>query len=302
MTITMRGTLTKLIASLPQLNHAHRFSEEQSTELKSQNVDYQLRLLDEGGMIESNLGEYYALNTLVGASVSIRPLGRITCLYCGTQVKKSYSDGYCYPCFVDQPTAAECIIRPELCLAHEGIGRDPEWEKTFHLQPHLVYLALSNKYKVGVTRDWPTRWLDQGADAIKVIAETPYRQLAGQIEVELSKYYSDKLSWQRMLKDERLLNANLNQEADRCLNLLPPELSQYGTPKSSILWLNYPKVESPTKVKSIKLDTLSYDSPLVGRLVGIKGQYLIFDEGRVFNARAHSGYHVEISSRALSLV
>ena len=120
------------------------------------------------------------------------------------------------------------------------------------------------------------------------------RQLAGLIEKTLSEHYADKLSWQRMLKDERLEGADLDREAEHCLELLPPELSIYGTPQSAILHLKYPKVESPKKVKSIKLDKLKTGEALTGQLIGVKGQYLIFDEGRVFNIRAHSGYHVEI--------
>ena len=32
-----------------------------------------------------------------------------------------------------------------------------------------------------------------------------------------------------------------------------------------------------------------------GRLLGIKGQYLIFDNDRVFNVRSHQGYIVQFS-------
>jgi hypothetical protein len=35
--------------------------------------------------------------------------------------------------------------------------------------------------------------------------------------------------------------------------------------------------------------------PLVeGRLIGIKGQYLMWEDGRVLNVRNHSGYHVTL--------
>ena len=62
------------------------------------------------------------------------------------------------------PQNSECIIRPELCRAHLGEGRNPDWEKEHHLQPHIVYLAQTDVIKVGVTRSTqvPTRWIDQG--------------------------------------------------------------------------------------------------------------------------------------------
>ena len=39
------------------------------------------------------------LNDLLGRTLVLRFDGRITCQYCGTVTRKSYGDGYCYPCF-----------------------------------------------------------------------------------------------------------------------------------------------------------------------------------------------------------
>jgi len=47
----------------------------------------------------------------------------------------------------------------------------------------------------------------------------------------------------------------------------------------------------PTKVKSLKLDK---EKIIEKKLMGIKGQYLIFDDGTVLNVRSHSGYRVAI--------
>src|SRR5688572_27966152 len=117
------------------------------------------------------------MNALLDQSISLTHTGRIFCVSCGKQTKKSFGQGFCYPCFMNSPDNAECIIKPELCRAHLGEGRDVEWEKNHHLQPHYVYLALSNEVKVGVTRNTqvPTRWIDQGASAAIIIAEVPYR-------------------------------------------------------------------------------------------------------------------------------
>lgn len=296
--IIKEGRLVKLQAKLDQhLSKEQLLSSSLSPQEYHLNVEYTLCLVsrDHDSSISPEhaqpVQDHVPLNALVGQKIELVYLNRITCLYCGRSIKKTYSDGYCYPCFIEQPSAAECIIRPELCLAHEGKGRDPEWEKQNHLQDHMVYLALSSKYKIGVTRDWPTRWLDQGADAIKLVACTPYRQLAGLIEVELAQHYSDKLSWQAMLKGDRLDKADLNQEVKRCLELLPDELTQYGTQQAPILHFNYPIQAHPQKVKSQKLDKVQTIS---GTLLGIKGQYLIFDEHRVVNIRSHSASHVQI--------
>ena len=55
--------------------------------------------------------------------------------------------------------------------------------------------------------------------------------------------------------------------------------------------IEYPVLEYPTKVTSHNMDK----TPLVeGRLMGIKGQYLILDTG-VINIRKYTAYHVEVS-------
>ena len=55
----------------------------------------------------------------------------------------------------------------------------------------------------------------------------------------------------------------------------------------------YPVLSYPAKIKSIRLDKVPSFS---GVLLGIKGQYLLFDENRVFNVRSHAGYRVKLSS------
>ena len=142
------------------------------------------------------------MNQWIGKNIQFRFSGDIFCLDCGNRTKKSFNQGFCYPCFRDSPMAAECIIKPELCRAHLGEGRDVEWERKHHLKDHYVYLAVSSGVKVGITRDTqvPTRWIDQGASYAVPIAKTPNRYLCGVIEVSLKTYLSDRTAWQRMLK------------------------------------------------------------------------------------------------------
>lgn len=295
---SVEGHLIKLKAQIPSLVDQDDFVQPSLMQIDlNAEVNYHLRLIqqpspDFAPYAPQNLKHELVLNDLVGQELSIEFLKKINCIYCGRKIRKTYSDGYCYQCFIEQPTAAECVIRPALCQAHLGGGRDPEWEQVNHMVPHYVYLALSSKLKVGVTRDWPTRWLDQGADAIKVIACTPYRQLAGLIELELAQHYSDKLSWQGMLKGNIIEGVDLHQEAQRCKDLLSNELIQYLTPNSALLSLKYPINEYPSKVKSTKLDK---QDELSGTLMGVKGQYLIFDQNRVINMRSHSAYQVRIN-------
>ena len=51
----------------------------------------------------------------------------------------------------------------------------------------------------------------------------------------------------------------------------------------------YPHTSFPEKVKS--LDLLKVNQ-LEGRLIAVKGQYLLFDNNTVFNIRKHTGFKI----------
>lgn len=243
-----------------------------------------------------NLGDQaVAMNDLIGQSLKLSYSGRINCIVCGKEIKKAFGQGFCYPDFMNSPHNSECIIRPELCRGHEGIGRDPEWEEQHHVQPHVVYLALTSGVKVGVTREGniPNRWMNQGAWQVIRLAETPYRQLAGEIEVFLKEYVTDKTNWRKMLQDVRAEDVDLVEEKNSLLDELPEDLGQYYAESDEILTFNYPVTEYPEKIKSLNFDK----EPVVeGTLNGIRGQYLYFDGGRVLNIRKFSGYWVELEA------
>jgi hypothetical protein len=234
------------------------------------------------------------MNNFIGKLIRLEFLGTITCRKCEKVTKKSFGEGFCYPCFASAPEAAECIIRPELCRAHLGEGRDVEWEESNHNQPHVVYLAASDVVKVGVTRSTqvPTRWIDQGAMSAIRLAETPNRYEAGRLEVELKAMFSDKTNWQRMLKNEFDETIDLEEEKWSLHEQLPEDLTEFFSEDDEIIEMDFPVLEFPTKVTSMSFDK----EPIIeGTLMGIKGQYLIFDGGRVLNIRKHTSYHVEIS-------
>lgn len=235
--------------------------------------------------------EEVLMNELIGKSISMKFSGQLQCISCGKEKKKLFAQGCCYDCFVSAPEASPCIINPELCEGHLGGGRDPEWEKKHHVQPHVVYLAVSSAVKVGVTRSTqvPTRWIDQGASYAIKLAEVPYRKLAGDIEVALKGTFTDKTNWRKMLKNE-IGDFDLEEEKWQLEEILPQDLAQYMTEDDEIIEINYPVQRFPEKVKSIGFDKQPH---IEGTLLGIKGQYLIFDEDRVMNVRKHEGYFVD---------
>jgi hypothetical protein len=236
--------------------------------------------------------ELIYMNDLLGHDISLTWLNEIHCINCGRTTKKSFAQGYCYPCFISIPETEDCVLRPELCRAHEGIARNMDWAREHCLQDHIVYLALSSEVKVGVTRisQIPTRWIDQGASKAIKLAQTPNRYLAGLIEVELKKHLTDKTNWRNMLMNKIDEDIELINKKRKIAEVLPNELKSYISPDDSITEMQYPSIATPTQITSVDLEK----QPLKGKLTGIKGQYLIFDARNVINIRKYGGYIIEV--------
>jgi len=215
------------------------------------------------------------------------------CLNCHLE-KKIYRQGFCQSCFFDTPNAGDWIMRPELSKAHLDIeDRDLAYEKQVQLQPHIVYLANSSNVKVGVTRKQqvPTRWIDQGAHEAIEIVEVPNRYLAGITEVALKEHVADKTNWRKMLKND-VDDENLVAWRDKLRQYIPDEAKEFFIEHNEETNLNFPVAKYPEKPKSLNLiKTPKYS----GKLVGIKGQYLIFEDETVFNIRANEGLVVSIN-------
>ena len=236
---------------------------------------------------------FLSLNQLLDKSLEINFVG-YQCLNCGKK-KKIFRQGFCYDCFMSSAAAGDWIMKPELSTAHLDIeDRDLDYEKKVQLQAHIVYLALSSEIKVGVTRKTqvPTRWIDQGAVQAISIVEVPNRYLAGITEVALKNHYADKTNWQKMLKNEGPA-VDLYKEKASLKYLIPKEAQDFYDLNANDLYeLHFPVLEYPKKVTSLSLDK---EPNFTGRLKGIKGQYLIFEDGTVFNVRTFEGYVVKIS-------
>lgn len=232
------------------------------------------------------------INSLIGKALKIRYKNQINCIYCDAITKTSFHQGYCCSCFVTLPQCDVGVLSPEKDLSHLGISRDMEWSKENSLIDHYVYIAYTGDLKVGVTRHTqiPTRWIDQGAIAAIKLAKTPNRYLAGVIETELKKHISDKTNWIKMLQTDSS-DADLLFEKKKLAVLLSEENKKYLTKDNSIINIKYPYHYSSSKFSNISLDK---NSEIEGVLEGIKGQYLVFNDGQTINIRKHNGYFVEI--------
>ncbi len=232
------------------------------------------------------------VNQLIGKEIEIN-FEHYQCMGCGKD-KKCYRQGYCYDCFYKLPQTADWIIRPELSKAHLGIeDRDLEFEKKLQLKPHIVYLANSSNVKVGVTRksQIPTRWIDQGAHEALEILEVPNRYLAGIAEVALKEYVNDKTNWRKMLTNN-IDDADLVKWREKLKVNLPSEVQDYFLENKKETAMHFPVQHYPTKIKSLNLEKIPN---FKGKLIGIKGQYLLFENETVFNVRNHEGFVVKLS-------
>ncbi len=231
------------------------------------------------------------VNQLLNREIELTHTG-YECLNCGKE-KKIFRQGFCYDCFMSSAAAGDWIMRPELSTAHLDIeDRDLAYEKKVQLQPHIVYLAIASDVKIGVTRKTqvPTRWIDQGASYALPVVEVPNRYLAGITEVQLKNFYTDKTNWRKMLQND-VLSIDVQQVMKKIKTELPEEILPFFQKDAELLHLNYPVLYFPQKINSLNLEKSSY---FKGKITGIKGQYLIFEDGTVFNVRSYEGFKVNL--------
>ena len=281
MTISNVGAVAKLTAQLDCNNV----------------VQYQLPLLNLDGEAEHQSIE---LNPLIGHHVSLHFNGKIACKHCGRLTKKSYSQGFCYPCMSKLAQCDLCIMKPETCHFHLGTCREPSWGEKHCMVDHYVYLANSSGLKVGITRhtQLPTRWIDQGACQALPIFKVATRLQSGLVETALAEFISDKTNWRAMLKGEPE-PIDLESRAEELIPEISLRLSQlrlkYGSDaieelNSDVQDIHYPVSQYLPKISSFNFDKTDC---VAGVLLGIKGQYLIFDKG-VINMRKFSSYQISV--------
>lgn len=163
---------------------------------------------------------------------------------------------------------------------------------------HIVYLANTSALKVGITRETqvPTRWMDQGATEALPVFRVATRYISGLVEVEIAKLMADKTNWRAMLKGDGEpipLKEKIQEVMPKITEILNQVKNDHGEETvepldDPIVTIRYPVTEYPTKISSFNFDKMPDVS---GTLMGIKGQYLIFDTG-VINVRKFTGYVV----------
>lgn len=235
-----------------------------------------------------------SLNPLIGSDVKLTFAGEKRCVHCGRKANKLFNTGSCWPCFQRLAINDMCQVKPHLC--HYETCREQEWGDAHCMIPTYVYLAKSSDIKVGITRNIPGRWMDQGAVEAVPIALVPTRKMAGELELFLSDHMPDKTNWRKMLKGE-VVDTPIREVRERVLGLIPDDFKGYVLPDEQVRQFAYPVTELPAKIASHDIEK----APAEGRLLGIKGNYLILNTG-VLNVAKFTGYLVSWEASGLSEV
>ncbi len=254
----------------------------------------------EHGQVEYHLihGEQHVpLNAHLSQELRLEFTGNIFCTSCSRKTKKSYSQGHCFPCSQRLASCDMCIVKPEKCHYHLGTCREPEWGEKHCFNWHIVYLSNTTGLKIGITRQTqvPTRWLDQGAIQALPLFRVKTRLQAGLLEVAIAKHVADKTNWRALLKGEAAPKDML-QEARVLLELAKDDIEEATSSfMNDVEALSLP-VESFHYPVQDYLQTIKSHNPdknpvVSGKLIGIKGQYLILDTG-VINIRKFTGYEL----------
>lgn len=234
---------------------------------------------------------FIQLNQLINTTIKLKHVG-YQCFNCGEDLE-IFGMGYCRSCFFKVPQTQQFVLRPELSKAHLGEEEiDLEWEQKMQLQPHIVYLANGGNLKVGVTRKTqiPTRWIDQGASYALPILEVENRYLAGVAEIALSAEISDKTNFRKMLTNS-IPEIDLVESKHKLEPFIPKELQKDILSDDQPTELIYPVEKYPTKITSLNFKK---HPNIEGKLIGIRGQYLLLEGGLVFNVRSHEGFRYEL--------
>ena len=242
------------------------------------------------------------LNAILGKYIELEFPGLINCIHCHRKTSKSFNQGYCFPCFRKLAQCDLCIVSPEKCHYEKGTCREPDWADIHCMTEHIVYLSMTSGIKVGITRasQVPTRWIDQGATQAQPVFRVNTRYQSGLMEKIFSDHVKDKTNWRVMLKGNQP-SIDLGKEVAKLIKETNQRVDDVSRKfeKGAVrlvnnaeeTTINYPVLEFPEKISSLNPDK----NPIInGRLMGIKGQYLILDSG-VINLRKYGGYKISFA-------
>lgn len=253
----------------------------QIEEDSQKNIQYHLKLGD----------SLFNLNELLGQELRLHFSGEICCSFCEKIIKKTYSNGSCYPCFISLPQNDLCILKPESCHFHKGSCRDSVWGEDNCFKAHTIYLSYTSNLKVGITRGFRVkkRWLEQGATKAIKLARVQNRLQAGLVEVALKTFVKDTTNW-RQLFQEQETTEDFEQTSLKLKDHIKKTFNFAYLEEEKAESFCYPILQYPKLINSYSLEKTP---TLQDKLIGMKGSYLLF-EGGVLNIKKFTGFHLEM--------
>ena len=211
------------------------------------------------------------------------------CIHCQRSIKTNAYGGYCFPCSRKLARCDLCVLKPSLCHYHLGTCREPTWGDTYCMVQHIVYLAWTSGFKIGLTRHnrFQTRLREQGSYIACPLYITDNRKIAGDIEHQLTTWYSDRTDWRKMLRNGPLDEAIFFQQYQEVVKKMDLHLGLCAQPYTPTIthYTVYGEITTQSLGKTHK----SFEIQSV--LCGIKGHYLIFNTG-VLSLRSLIGRYI----------
>lgn len=238
------------------------------------------------------------LSELVGTEVRVTISEEQYCTQCGAKTESSP----CSNC-IGEPPHTTCVMHPATHCNYTGCPY-PDYKERSCSHTHIVYLAATNRIKVGISRESRARcrWAEQGASHAIPVARAPNRKAAGIIEKALGEEWPQRHrhQWYQPMDNavERLIDDVL---ATR--DLIPEKL------RPCYLWenadretvhdavINVPSIEAPTLDDRLTSNqyALSAGETREGRVLGIRGGLLATD-AFVVNLKGHSSHPITIET------
>ena len=238
------------------------------------------------------------LSELVGTDVRVAISEDQYCTQCGDSADTSP----CPEC-AGEPPHATCVMHPATHCEYTGCPY-PDYKQRSCSHTHLVYLAASDRIKVGITRESRARcrWAEQGASHAIPIARAPNRKAAGIIEKAIGEEWPQRRyhEWYQPMENsvERLTDDALATAA-----LIPEELQPCyfwdGSDRQEVsdAVVDVPSVEAPTLDQRLTTNhySLSTGESREGRVLGVRGGLLATDSF-VANLKRYSSHVLTIET------
>lgn len=237
------------------------------------------------------------LSELVGTEVRLTISEDQYCTQCGTESKSSPCSGC-----AGEPPHATCVMHPAAHCDYTGCPY-PDYKERSCSHSHIVYLAATDRIKVGISRESRARcrWAEQGASHAIPIARAPNRKAAGIIEKALGEEWPQRHRHQWYLPMDNAVERLIDDAL--ATDLIPEKLwpcylwddADREAVRDAIV--DVPSITAPSLNERLTSNqyALSAGETREGRVLGIRGE-IIATDSFVVNLNEHSGHPVTIET------